>query len=112
MIEFLMLVGLSAKQCVLPESIVLKTNKSVVQIIVSDKEGRMGSGSGLVVNNNGDIITSTHVIDTAANIIVLDSTGEQYSYQVKKIGSSDSVSSIMPSTLKKPANHNFSYADR
>lgn len=110
MIELLFLAGIGLKQCLPPEDIVVKSKASVVQILISDKQGRMATGTGLVVNKSGDIITSTHVIDTAESIVVLDTDGEQYAYKVKKLGDENSVSSLQPSTVKKPANHIFSYS--
>jgi len=110
MIELLLLAGLNAKGCLPPEDIVEKRKSSVVQILISDKQGRMATGTGLVVNKFGDVITSTHVIDTAESIVVRDTTGEQYAYRVKKLGGEDSVSSLMPSTVKKPVSYAFSYA--
>lgn len=62
-----------------------KVGPSVVSIITksqaqtySGTASLEGAGTGIVVSSDGYIMTNNHVIEDANNVVVVDSTGEQY----------------------------------
>lgn len=78
------------KHCIHPENINEMHSDKVRQVYVLFSNGRAGSGTGVVISEDGKVITSTHVIDKAAKIGVRygDSIIE---YEVFKKGSIDSI---------------------
>jgi S1-C subfamily serine protease len=107
MIDLLIMLGLSVppvKQCLQPELLASRLSDSVVQVIVKDRNNNVFAGTGLVADSKGDVVTSTHVIASAKEIVVLDTSGNSFSYSTLKIGNDDSVSSLKPSNpLKHPS---------
>jgi serine protease Do len=61
--------------------IAAKVRPSVVGILVSDRYSS-GLGSGIIMTENGLIITNHHVIDGATNITVVLESGERYTATV------------------------------
>jgi S1-C subfamily serine protease len=80
-----MAIGLSAMAAELPAQTVStkdvsrRSLPSVVDIHTFDAAGeKLGQGSGFVVQSNGLIVTNYHVIDDAAQAIVVLQTGDQH----------------------------------
>ncbi|WP_058306954.1 S1C family serine protease [Gracilibacillus massiliensis] len=67
------------------KNIIHESQKSVVQIETAN-ETNSKTGSGFVINNNGDIITNAHVIEEADSIVVMLSNGRQYPAAIVGIG--------------------------
>ena len=59
------------------ERVVRTVSPQVVQISRAD-----GLGSGIVFDDNGDIVTNAHVVGTAKNVVVTVSTGKTYPAKV------------------------------
>ena len=62
-----------------------KVGPSVVSIVTKSQARsyygsttQQGAGTGIIVSENGYIITNNHVIENANDVVVIDSTGEQY----------------------------------
>ena len=99
----------SAKSCVDPSELFKKVSPSVVYVAVRiEKDGQQGKGhgSGAVIDSLGSVITSTHVVDDAKEIVIVDDEGNVYPYKVKKMGDKDSVTSLIPAEVGKfPVSH-------
>ncbi|SHM89074.1 S1C family serine protease [Gracilibacillus kekensis] len=67
------------------KNIIHESQKSVVQIETTNKLNNK-TGSGFVINNEGDIITNAHVIEDAESIVVKLSNGRQYPAAIVGIG--------------------------
>jgi S1-C subfamily serine protease len=74
-----------------------KVSPSVVRIEVTDKLGT-GHGTGLLVDNKGTVVTSTHVIEGAISMRIVTNKGRKYDYALKTMGHPTSLSSIRPIT--------------
>lgn len=72
-ISFLFVLGLPLKVLSSIEN-VSQREGSVVRI-VAQYDGGVGTGSGFVINDQGDILTNNHVIDGAKGIFVFDEAG-------------------------------------
>lgn len=84
------------KNCIAPVELYEKLKPSVVKILVKTPKYE-ASGTGLVVDSDGDVITSTHVVSKSTSITIIDSNnGKKYPYKIKKIGDAESVSSLSP----------------
>lgn len=59
-------------QTILPSFVLIQAKRDDPQV-----EGRVGVGSGVVINANGDILTALHVVAEASEIEVLFSDGSQ-----------------------------------
>lgn len=79
------LLGLNEEQVSLP-AVIDATEDSVVAITTSAKSNgtvmgqyvKKGAGSGVIISEDGYIITNTHVIETASSITVKLSNGQQF----------------------------------
>lgn len=92
----------SYKKCLDPVELFSKRTESVVYVAVEiEYDGQTGSGhgSGVVIDNKGTIVTSTHVVDHATDIKIVDDTGKVYEYSVMKMGHSESVTSLKPKNM-------------
>lgn len=60
-------------QVILPSLVLIQTEREPI----SDDDGGFGLGTGVVVNENGDILTALHVVDDANEIQVLFADGSE-----------------------------------
>ena len=84
------------------KSVIHETQKSVVQIEVSLKDGT-SSGSGFLYNTDGDVITNAHVVEGAEKIIVKTSDAKQFEAQIIGMGDTTDVAVIRVPGLKENA---------
>ncbi len=61
--------------------------------------GRSGIGSGVIVNDQGDILTSLHVVDGAASIKVTFSDGTESPASVKSADPNHDIAVLAPARL-------------
>jgi S1-C subfamily serine protease len=88
--------NLPQKDCLSPEALYQQMKPSVVKLEIQTPKYK-ASGSGVLIDNQGTVITSTHVIDDAVVITVVDSaSGARYAYQKARLGDPNSVSSVKP----------------
>ncbi len=65
--------GISQNQGLSVPAVVRSVRGGVVEIITQTRDGQGGTGSGFVIDQNGNIITNNHVIEGATRIsVVLD----------------------------------------
>ncbi len=64
-----------------------------------DGEKEHGLGSGVVIDANGDILTSLHVVDGATNILVTFADGTQSSAQVTVKQPENDIAVLLPDQL-------------
>ncbi|WP_410596750.1 S1C family serine protease [Amycolatopsis sp. lyj-23] len=62
-------------------AVAAKVTPSVVQINVTTDQGE-AIGSGVILTSNGRILTNTHVVDGARNVVVTTSDGKKYQASV------------------------------
>jgi hypothetical protein len=58
--------------------IVVRVKPSTVLLIVENQQGRLSSGSGMIIHHDGYILTCLHVIEGARSITVLIPQGGKY----------------------------------
>lgn len=93
------------KNCLPPVELYEKLKPSVVKILVKTPKYE-ASGTGLVIDSLGTIVSATHVVKGAQQILVVDSeTGEAFSYKTYKKGDPESVSVLKPTTHKHPEHY-------
>ncbi len=69
-------------------AIIKKIQPSIVSILISNREGNVsGQGSGFFINQEGDLITSRHVLEGASRANVITSDGKEY--PIKKVVAED-----------------------
>ncbi|HSB07518.1 MAG TPA: tetratricopeptide repeat protein [Thermodesulfobacteriota bacterium] len=69
-------------------AIIRKIEPSIVSILILNKEGKIsGQGSGFFINQEGDVITSRHVLEGASRANVITSGGKGYT--IKKVTAED-----------------------
>lgn len=73
-----------------PSVVEIKT-ESVVSDVWMQQYVTQGAGSGVIITNDGYIVTNNHVIDGAGKITVTTSTGEEY--DAKLVGT-DSITDV------------------
>jgi len=59
-------------------SVVSITTKSQVASNFGTSSSQVGAGTGIIVSSDGYVMTNNHVIEDANDVVVVDSTGEQY----------------------------------
>jgi S1-C subfamily serine protease len=64
-----------------------------------DGEEKNGLGSGVVINDSGDILTSLHVVDQAGDIVLTFADGTQSSGQVIATQPENDIAVLSPSPL-------------
>jgi tetratricopeptide (TPR) repeat protein len=69
-------------------AIIKKIQPSIISILISNKEGKVsGQGSGFFVNEEGDLVTSRHVLEGASGANAVTSEGKKY--PIKKVIAED-----------------------
>lgn len=72
------------------------SEKSIVYIYVVTNDDKKGHGTGVVVDSNGTIVTSTHVIKDAKKISIIFYNGTSYTYKTDIVGDDYSISTLKP----------------
>ena len=68
-------------------------------IVQTDRQGHAGLGSGIIVNNQGSILTSLHVVDGAASVRVSFSDGSESPATVAKSDPDHDIAVLTPARL-------------
>ena len=78
---------------------VIQPSLVFIQTEKLDEEGEVGYGvgSGVVINNNGDILTSLHVVDNATDIQLIFADGSQSGAQVIVAQPENDIAVLQPS---------------
>jgi serine protease Do len=75
-------------------SVYEKINPAIVSVDTQLKDG-FSSGTGCIINSNGTILTSAHILEDGKDIIVTTSNGEDYKAKVlKKYGDKKDIALI------------------
>jgi len=89
-----------------------KVAPSVVQIKALSSDGKLGSGSGVVIDDAGDILTALHVVQDAASLSVVFADGtESSAVIISEVAASDiaalrpanTPAQLTPATLGNPS---------
>ena len=62
-------------------SVYEKINPAIVSVDTQLKDG-FSSGTGCIINSNGTILTSAHILEDGKDVIVTTSNGEDYKAKV------------------------------
>jgi S1-C subfamily serine protease len=85
--------GVSVYQAIVPPLVVIETQRP------GGPGGRSGTGSGVIVNSQGDILTSLHVVEGAASITVSFSDGTKSPAAIRSADSAHDIAVLAPSRL-------------
>jgi S1-C subfamily serine protease len=81
-------------QIIRPSLVLIETNTSE-----AEKKDQKGLGSGVIIDNNGDILTSLHVVDKATDIQLFFYDGTQSSAQVVTTQPENDIAVLQAETL-------------
>ena len=96
----------------LTSEVYAKVAPSVVQIKALSSDGKLGSGSGVVIDDAGDILTALHVVQDAASLSVVFADGtESAAVIISEVAASDiaalrpanTPAQLTPATLGNPS---------
>lgn len=82
--------------CLEPEEIFKQTKPSIVRIISDELTDHRTIGTGLIVDKNGTVVTSAHVVADSKRIFVESELDGKTEYIKKHIGSEYSIGVIIP----------------
>lgn len=82
--------------CLEPEEIFKQTQPSIVRIVSDEKTDDASVGTGLIVDKNGTVVTSAHVVDASKVIMVETALDGRREYVRKWVGNEYSVGVIVP----------------
>jgi S1-C subfamily serine protease len=81
-------------QAIQPSLVLIETERDG-----NNGESDFGLGSGTVINQNGDILTSLHVVDQAKKIMITFADGTKAAGQIKSSQPENDIAMVSPSTL-------------
>lgn len=82
--------------CLEPEEIFKQTQPSIVRILSDEKTDDASIGTGLIVDKNGTVVTSAHVVDASKVIVVETALDGRREYVRKWVGGEYSIGVIVP----------------
>jgi tetratricopeptide (TPR) repeat protein len=81
--------------------LIKKVEPSIVVILIYNQEGKiLGQGSGFFINQEGDVITNSHVLQEASRAVIKTNDGKEYS--VEKIVAEDMVGDLIQVSVNIP----------
>ena len=71
---------------------------ATVMIIVEDSQGDIAYGSGFFVNNSGDILTNSHVVEDASDITILTNDKNEYKAKIRAADNRQDIALLSSNT--------------